>query len=226
LVNRLVLENLKNRPVWTFVSALAIALQVTMVLTLVGISRGMVDDAAQRARGVGADVVIRPPYSSLFSFSGSFPDGILAVAKKTYDVKLAMGVLVYSIGGVDTITGIDQAKFDAMSGGFHYLEGRPLRDANDILVDDYYAPANHLHAGYKYELINRTWTVAAVVEHGKMSRIFASLPALQSLTANTGRLSCIYVKASRPETIKGVMKDLAENLPEYKLYSMDDLVSQ
>jgi putative ABC transport system permease protein len=40
LVNRLVLENLKHRPVRTLVSALAIGVPVTLVLTLVGVSRG------------------------------------------------------------------------------------------------------------------------------------------------------------------------------------------
>src|SRR5580692_427153 len=43
LINRLVIENLRSRPVRTLVSALAIGVQVTMVLTLVGLSRGMVE---------------------------------------------------------------------------------------------------------------------------------------------------------------------------------------
>jgi transposase len=48
LINRLVLENLKSRPLRTLLSAVAIGVQVTMVLTLVGISRGTVEDGLQR----------------------------------------------------------------------------------------------------------------------------------------------------------------------------------
>ena len=44
MVNRLVVENLKHRPVRTLVSALAIGVQSTLMLTLVGVSRGTVDD--------------------------------------------------------------------------------------------------------------------------------------------------------------------------------------
>jgi putative ABC transport system permease protein len=56
LVNRLVLENLKHRPMRTLLSVVAIGLEVTMMLTLVGLSRGMLDDSVRRAREVGADV--------------------------------------------------------------------------------------------------------------------------------------------------------------------------
>src|ERR1039457_785074 len=79
LVNRIVLENLKQRALRPLASVIAIAVQVAMVLTLVGLSRGMVADAQARARGVGADVVGRPPGSTVFSFTGNFPVSALGV---------------------------------------------------------------------------------------------------------------------------------------------------
>ena len=94
LINRLVVENLKSRPVRTLVSALAIGVQVTMVLTLVGLSRGMVEDAQQRARGVGADIVIRTPGSSVFSFSGTFSDSALTVVRQQPGIAVATGTFV------------------------------------------------------------------------------------------------------------------------------------
>jgi len=63
LVNKLVIENLKFRPVRTALSVIAIGLEVTMMLTIVGLSEGMLADSQQRARGVGADIIIRPPGS-------------------------------------------------------------------------------------------------------------------------------------------------------------------
>jgi putative ABC transport system permease protein len=226
LVNRLVLENLKHRPVRTLVSALAIGVQVTLMLTLVGVSRGMVEDALQRTRGVGADVVIRPPDSSLFSFSSAFPEGILRVVRQHSEVAIATGTFVYPIGGVDSVTGIDLGAFGAMSGGFHFLEGGPFGGPDDMLVDQYYAAANHLHAGDTVEVMNRKWRLAGVVEAGKMSRMFVDLPRLQDLTANTARLSCIYVKLTDPAQTAGVIGALEKQLERYKIYSMQDLISQ
>ena len=40
-----------------------------MILTLVGVSYGTLDATARRARGVGADIMIRPPGSSLLGLS-------------------------------------------------------------------------------------------------------------------------------------------------------------
>src|ERR1700751_1478588 len=107
LINRLVVENLRSRPVRTLVSALAIGVQVTMVLTLAGLSRGMVDDAQQRARGVGADIVLRPPGSSMFSFSATFSSKVLDRVRQDPGVALATGTFVDAIGGLNSVTGIN-----------------------------------------------------------------------------------------------------------------------
>ena len=58
---------LANLPFSLIGSVLAIAVEVTMILTLVGVSNGTLDSTAARARGVGADIIIRPPNSSAMS---------------------------------------------------------------------------------------------------------------------------------------------------------------
>ena len=57
MINKLVVENLKHRPLRTLLSIVAISIQVTMVLTLVGISTGMMDEQARRAIFVNHGVV-------------------------------------------------------------------------------------------------------------------------------------------------------------------------
>jgi len=71
LIHRLVFENLKHRPVRTLLCAIAIGIQVTMILTLVGVSDGMLGDAKERSRGTGADIMVRPPGSTVLGFSGN-----------------------------------------------------------------------------------------------------------------------------------------------------------
>jgi putative ABC transport system permease protein len=68
---KLILENLRHRPLRTLLSVLLIAIPVTLILTLVGLSQGMLEDSARRSRGVGADILVRPPNSSVMSFSAA-----------------------------------------------------------------------------------------------------------------------------------------------------------
>lgn len=67
MLNKLILANLTHRPVRTLLSVLAIAVEVTMILTLVGVSHGTLDSTAQRARGTGADILVRPAGSTVMS---------------------------------------------------------------------------------------------------------------------------------------------------------------
>ena len=61
-----------------------------MILTLVGISYGTLDEAARRARGVGADIVVRPPGTSLIAASSSpMSEGLLAFFVKQPHVTFA-----------------------------------------------------------------------------------------------------------------------------------------
>ena len=68
---KLIFENLRHRPLRTALSVLLIGVPVTLILTLVGLSHGMLEESARRAQGVGADILVRPPGSSLLSFSGA-----------------------------------------------------------------------------------------------------------------------------------------------------------
>ena len=61
---KLVLENLKHKPMRSLLSVFLIAVPVTLILCLVGLSHGMLEDSARRMRGVGADIIMRPPKTS------------------------------------------------------------------------------------------------------------------------------------------------------------------
>src|SRR5580765_5809150 len=120
LINKLVYQNLTQRPIRTFLCVFAIALQVTMILTLVGVSQGTLSDAAQRSRRVGADLVIRPPNSSILSLGGlSFQVGLASFVEKQPHVRSATGILIHPINTFGTsVNGLDLASFNRVSGGF------------------------------------------------------------------------------------------------------------
>src|SRR5262249_37354428 len=110
LRNQIVVENLRYRPIRTFLSVLAIGIEVTMILTLVGISYGTLDEAARRARGVGADILVRPPGAAVMSLSTS-PMGqdFLPFFMKQRHVTFATGTMIQPLSGFDTLTGVDLA---------------------------------------------------------------------------------------------------------------------
>src|ERR1700728_227918 len=225
-INRFVLSTLTHRPIRTILSVLAIAVEVTMVLTLVGVSYGTLDGTARRARGVGADILIRPPGSSIISLSTApMSDKLVPLLASQPDVTMAIGTVVQPLQGLDTVTGLDLDQFSKMSGGFHFLEGGPFQKDDDILIDEFYARQKGLRAGDMLNLIGHDWHVAGVFESGKLARICVRLPVLQELTGNPHHLSQIYVKADSPDHVQELLSGLRQKLPGYPIYTMEEFTS-
>jgi putative ABC transport system permease protein len=226
MINKLVLSNLGHRPVRTILSVLAIAVEVTMILTLVGVSYGTLDATARRARGVGADIMIRPPGTSILTLSTApMSDQLVDFVRKQPHVALATGTAIQPLSGFDSITGLDLDQFSKMSGGFHFLEGGPFEADQDMIVDEYYAREKNLHVGDKIQLINHQWRVAGIYESGKLARICVRLSVLQELMTNQHHLSQIYVKADSPDQIQGILSELRAKMPGYPIYTMEEFTS-
>ena len=59
-MNKMILANLVHRPVRSLISIVAIAVEVTLILLIVGLSLGMLNDAKNRTIGIGADLMVQP----------------------------------------------------------------------------------------------------------------------------------------------------------------------
>jgi putative ABC transport system permease protein len=196
-----------------------------MILTLVGVSRGMLSEMAERSKGVGADILVRAPGSAIIGFSTNFPEKVLEVVRRQPHVVAATGTLVQPIGMTDSVTGIQYEEFNRMSGGFRYLEGGPWQGPDDIIVDEAFARAKKLKAGDTTEILNRNWRVSGIVGSGKLSRLFLPLAQIQDLSANTGKLTAIYVKLDDPKRTEEVVAQLKNTLTDYRIYSLEEFVS-
>jgi putative ABC transport system permease protein len=187
-----------------------------MILTLVGISYGTLDETARRARGVGADIVVRPPATSVISLSSSpLSQDLLPFFIKQPHVTFATGTMIQPLGGFDTLTSIDLAQFNKLSGGFRFIKGGPFQSDDDVIVDEYYAREKKLTVGSTIKLMNHLWRVSGIFESGKLARICAKLDVLQSLTSNSRKLSQIYLKVDDPNRAQSVVNDLREKMPGY-----------
>src|ERR1700752_889827 len=58
--------NISARPLLAVLSILAIPIQVFLVLMIVGMTNGVVSEWGKRVEGVGADILVQPPNSSIF----------------------------------------------------------------------------------------------------------------------------------------------------------------
>jgi putative ABC transport system permease protein len=227
LINKLVLENLRHRPVRTFLSAVAIGVQVTMVLTLVGLSRGLLQDQIRRSRGIGADIIVRSSSSAVLSLGVSFTEDYIPYLEKQPHVVLATGTLMQGTGFLTSVTGLDLPQFQKMSGPFRFLSGRMCEKPDEVIVDEYYARQHNLRPGDHIVLLNRAWRVSGVFEQGKLARVIIPLKTLQQLTGNTGKVMVIYVKLDNPAHTQQVIDYLkTHGLGENKIDSMEELTSE
>src|SRR5881394_197700 len=72
MIGRMVMQNVIHRPLRTAVSVLAVAVEVALVIVIVGLTSGMIEETAKRIEGVGADIMVQPPSASmLLAFSGA-----------------------------------------------------------------------------------------------------------------------------------------------------------
>jgi len=211
----------------TLLSVLAIAVEVTMILTLVGVSHGTLDSSAQRARGVGADIVIRPPNSSVMSSLNSAP-----VSEKYVDwlahqphVVAATGTAVMSLTFPDSITGVDFPSFNKMSGGYQYISGGDPVNDDDVAIDEYYADQKHVKVGSPLKLGNHVWRVSGIYQVGKLSHISVKLSALQALMGWQGHVTVLYAKLDDPSQAPQVADYLKQQLVNYPVYTMEEIVS-
>ncbi len=226
MTNKLVVENLKYRPVRTLLGVVAIAIQVAMVLTLVGLSEGMLNEQASRARGVGADILIRPPGSAIIASGGQMFEKIIPViVQKEPHVKIATGTLIFGTDLFNYITGVDLATFNQLNGGFRFVRGGPFQRADDAMVDELYATQHKLRVGDTTNINNHNWRVSGIYEPGMLARVVVPLATLQDLTSNSGKVSTMYVKADSPANIPAIISDLSQKLKTYKVYSMEDYTS-
>lgn len=227
MVNQLVLENFKHRPLRTALSTLAVGISVMLVLTIVGLSEGMLEDSARRANGVGADIWLRPKTASLGVAGGSAPlnEKLVDFVRKLDHVKFATGALVQPLQFPQSVQGVDLVELGQMSGGLRFLAGGNFTKSDEIIVDEYYAQEKNLKVGSVINVLNLNWRICGIIESGKLSRMFLPLPVLQEKAANAGRLTNIFIKVDDKANIPSVMKTINDKLPEVLVNTNEEVIN-
>jgi len=229
MIWQLIANNVRRRPIRTVVSVIAVGVEVALVILIVGLTSGLLQETAKRIEGIGADVMVQPPAASVFlGFSGApMPIKIAALLKKQkYVQSVAPALLQFnSSGGVEVVYGIDRDSFRAVSGGFVFIQGHDMEGPDDLLVDDWAAKAKNIKVGDTYNLLNHEWHVAAIIEHGKGARLFVPLATLQDLVGAHDKASIFLLRCTRPEHTEDVIQELRHVLPGYTIRPLKDFLS-
>jgi len=220
-------NNLMARPVRSVVSVLAIGLQVFLVLFIVGLTSGVVAEWAKRVEGVGADILVQPPNSSIF-FAFTSP-----VMQESVGEEIAQLSGVDEVGPVlvtvesrtlDVIYGIDYTRFDGLSDkGFLFLQGRQFEGPDEVMIDDIKAQSKKLRVGDKMTLQGHEFTVCGIVAHGKGARCFIALRTAQEIVGADKRVSMFYVRSTGDT--EATRQELVKLLPDHRIRSMNEYLT-
>jgi len=218
--------NLAARPLRGLLSILAIAIQVVLVLMIVGLTSGVVSEWGKRVEGVGADILVQPPNSSIFfAFSSAvMPESLGDEISKLPSVDEASPTLIVSDPKTLIIVyGIDYKRFNALSQGFIFRAGRPFEGPDEAIADDIVAQTRHLKVGDTVTLVNHQFQVCGIVAHGKGARFFIPLKTGQDLVGADKRVSMFYVR-SKGDTEAARAQILQLN-PQNRVRSMAEYVT-
>src|SRR5213596_659827 len=216
---QMIIAGLKARPVRTTVSLLAVALEVILILVVVGLTSGISDETGRRTEGVGADILLQPPNSSLFLAlsNTTMPIVLRERLRELPGIKAIAPVqtLVNSSAGLEIIYGIEPDTFNAVSNGFIWHKGRLFNAPDEVVVDDIYAKAKGVTVRDTVELVNHKFKVCGIVEHGKGARLFISLKMAQEMTGQTGKASLFFIKLTDPDRVETAIAEIKRLLEGY-----------
>lgn len=196
-MNKLVVGNLVHRPLRSLISALAIAIEVIMILSITAILLGKISGFKARQNGIGMDMIVRPATTNNFlGMSGAGASVKVAdVLRKIPHVAVVAPVNIAVTSSLDSIYGIDYQSFNALL-PFTFLSGTSFQGPDDVLVDDYTATGKKV--GDTIKILNHDFRISGVVEHGKGGRRFIPIDTMGSLNGTEGKASAFYIKTDDP----------------------------
>jgi putative ABC transport system permease protein len=229
MMNRMILGNLVHRPVRSMISIVAVALEVTLILLIVGLCLGMMQDSRTRTAGIGADVLVLPPGSSFIAGLSSAPmpikvGGVLAKLPHVRSVAPVVQQTTSAGSFFEMITGIDLPSYESMSAGFHYLQGGPFQGPNDVLVDDLFAESKHAKVGDTIDILNHRFRISGIVERGKGGRKFVPIATLQDLIGAKDKATIFYLKLDDPANADTVVDEI-KHVPGMERYAANSMAS-
>jgi putative ABC transport system permease protein len=217
--------NVMHRKTRTAVSVLAVAMEVAMVMTLVGMATGTLGEIADRLQNVGADVLFQPPDASLIlgATSAVMPMQYIDIMKTVdgvVEVTPVLNWLVAQIKGESravNLWAVDYPSFARISGGFDMVDGRPLAEPNDLVMDTILADATGMKVGDVLPMINRNFKLVGIARAGAGGRLYARIQDVQEAIGTPGKASFFLVKGRSATEAENLARALQDRFKGHKI---------
>jgi putative ABC transport system permease protein len=219
-MNKMIVSNLAHRPVRSIIGVIAVALEVTLILLIVGFALGTLNDNKVRQKGIGADVMVRPPGSTNFAAFSSAPVSVKIgdILRRQPHVAAVSPVVLQTTNSMEVLYGIDLASFEALGGPMRYLRGGGFHGSYDMIVDEYYAARHKLRVGDNVYVLSHDFRVCGIIPQGRGSRRYVPIATLQDLTGSENKASMFYVKLDDPRNADSAAQQF-KTLPGMENYN-------
>ncbi|MGH9605790.1 MAG: ABC transporter permease [Terracidiphilus sp.] len=231
-MNKLVFANLLHRPLRSMISVVAVAIEVIMILSVVGIFMGMLNDQRARTNGIGADLMMMGSGASMFNSlsSASMPVNDAIAIRRLPHVAVVSPAIQHTVttpDSIEIIWGIDYATFNALK-PFVYVEGGRFQGPDDAIVDFILARANHLHLGDTIDVLGHPFRISGIVEPGKGGRTLVPIETMGELMGAPGKASVFYIKCDKSSNQNLVTAEIhsTPGLHDNEVWSIEDWLSQ
>lgn len=223
---KLIVSNLKQRPTRTFVSVVAVALGVALLLVSLGLSYGQLVDSAQRAQGIGGDFILQPSDASLiFALnSGTIPVRVQGVIEEVEGVEAATPILAKFLGDqFHIVFGIDPDSFSKVNQNMSFVEGGRFSGPREVIVDTIYANSREMKAQDTLQILGHEFTVSGIYRQGIGARVLLPLTTLQELNGTPDKATMFFIRAQEGVALEQVYEALQERFENYKITKAAEL---
>ena len=206
-MNKLIFANLMHRPLRSIISVLAVAIEVIMILSIVAIFMGMLNDQKHRTNGIGADLMLLPSNARLSTAWAARPcrSGSRKCWRKLPHVPSFRRRSRTSrpTAIVEILYGIDYRSFNALK-PFIFLAGGTFQGPNDVIIDDVFAETRNPATGKPYGWVTRsdpgpTFRICGDCRAGQgRPQDDSALKPWAQLMGADGKASIFYIKCDNP----------------------------
>jgi putative ABC transport system permease protein len=214
---------------------LGVAVGVVLIIVTVGLARGILYDAGQREKNVGAEIIFQSPggFGGMASSPMALPVAYCGLIKQVEGVQAVTPVGRFLRSGAsgigfEIIEGIateptDQYASYAQISGIHIVEGHDITGDDEVLIDRQQATTRRFAPGSTVRLFDREFRVAGIYEPGSGARIKMRLGVMEQLLGAPNKCSSILVKCANPDDQDAVALRINERIPGNRVVLSRDI---
>jgi putative ABC transport system permease protein len=200
---RLAWSSVWHRKTRAILSILAVAIGIAMMVTMLALAHGTLEEVADRMTSVDADLLVLPSQTTLVAGGADFKDkhGQL-IEKVTFQgrpvARQVISVLWQQVKMADKdqrMFGIDPAAMPAFLGFRKVLAGRLPTQGTELLIDQRLAVAGHYKVNDSVAALGGDWRIVGIVEPGVAARVFCPIQTLRQIRFDgEPKVTAFYVK--------------------------------